>query len=67
MSITTEQRESEQDAKSRLRKTVTLSDEAIETGEKLAAAENRNFSNYVETLILRDAGQARAKLEEVAL
>lgn len=60
MSAQTEQPGAETDAKARLRKTVTLSDHVVELGERLAADENRNFSNYVETLILRDAGRIHA-------
>jgi predicted CopG family antitoxin len=46
-------------AKARQRKTVTLADDVVELGERLAKEENRNFSNYVETLILRDAGRVK--------
>ena len=49
--------EEENEAQGRIRKTLTLSTEAIEVGERLAKDENRNFSNYIETLILADAGK----------
>lgn len=45
----------------RQRKTLSLSDEVVELGERLAREENRNFSNYVETLILRDGGKLAAE------
>jgi len=41
----------------KLRKSLSLSDEVLGLGEQLAQGENRNFSNYIETLILRDAGR----------
>lgn len=41
------------------RKSVSLADEVVELGERLAKDENRTFSNYVETLILRDEKRAK--------
>jgi hypothetical protein len=61
-SISTQGQDLDSELKPRQRKTVTLSDDAIDLGERLARDENRNFSNYIETLILRDAGRAPAKM-----
>lgn len=66
MSTQNENSAVEADEKARLRKTVSLSEAVVELGERLAAEENRNFSNYVETLILRDAGRIPAEKEEAA-
>lgn len=48
----------------RHRKTVTIAEEILELGEELAAQENRSFSNFIETLILRDAGKLPRRQDE---
>lgn len=59
------------------RRTLSLSDQATNVGVVLAEMENRSFSNFVETLIdreakrlglkgSRDGTEARARAEEVA-
>lgn len=49
MSVTTEQPEEKK------RISVSFSEKAHEIGKASARRENRNFSNYLETLIFRDA------------
>lgn len=45
--------------------TITLDPELLDEGREAARQDNRNFSNYIETLILRDVALAQMLTAEI--